>query len=123
MGVRVDKWIWAVRIFKTRSQATDACKSGKVSMDGVALKPARNIEIGDHIEIKKDQINMEVEVLDLLEKRVGASLVPKFMKDLTPESEYTKIDLLKNKSFEYRQRGLGRPTKRDRRTLNRFKDF
>lgn len=123
MGVRVDKWIWAVRIFKTRSQATDACKSGKVSMDGVALKPARNIEIGDRIEIKKDQINMEVEVLDLLEKRVGASLVPKFMKDLTPESEYTKIDLLKNKSFEYRQRGLGRPTKRDRRTLNRFKDF
>jgi ribosome-associated heat shock protein Hsp15 len=123
MGVRVDKWIWAVRIFKTRSQATDACKSGRVSIDGTALKPSRNIEVGDLIEIKKDQVNMIVEVLDLLEKRVGAPLVSKYMKDHTPEDEYNKRNILQNYGFEYRNRGLGRPTKRDRRTLNRFKDF
>ena len=123
MGVRVDKWIWAVRIFKSRSQATEACKSGKVSIDGIPLKPSRSIEKGDMIEIKKDQINMVVEVIDLLEKRVGAGLVPKFMKDHTPPEEYNKFDLLKNKSFEYRKKGLGRPTKKDRRIINRLKDF
>ncbi len=123
MGVRVDKWIWAVRIFKSRSQSTDACKSGKVSISGIALKPSRTIEIGDKIEIKKDQINMLVEVIELLEKRVGAKLVATYMKDHTPDSEYNKFELLKNKSFEFRNKGLGRPTKRDRRTMNYFKDF
>ena len=123
MGVRVDKWIWAVRIFKSRSQSTDACKSGKVSISGIALKPSRTIEIGDKIEIKKDQINMLVEVIELLEKRVGAKLVTTYMKDHTPDSEYNKFELLKNKSFEFRNKGLGRPTKRDRRTMNYFKDF
>ncbi|RLD67442.1 MAG: RNA-binding S4 domain-containing protein [Bacteroidetes bacterium] len=123
MGVRVDKWIWAVRIFKSRSRSTEACKSGKVSIDGIAIKPSRTIEIGDKIEIKKDQINMLVEVIELLEKRVGAKLVTTYMKDHTPDSEYNKFELLKNKSFEFRNKGLGRPTKRDRRTMNYFKDF
>lgn len=123
MGVRVDKWIWAVRIFKSRSKATEACKSGKVSIDGLALKASRTVEVGDKIEVKKDQVNMTVEVLELLEKRVGAKLAPQYMKDHTPDSEYNKMELLKNKSFEFRDKGLGRPTKRERRTINHFKDF
>jgi len=123
MGVRVDKWIWAVRIFKSRSQATEACKSGKVSINGIPLKPSRIIEIGNMIEVKKDNINMLLEVVDLLEKRVGAKLVSKYMKDHTPDSEYNKFELLKNKSFEFRNKGMGRPTKRDRRNINIFKDF
>jgi len=122
MGVRVDKWIWAVRIFKSRSQATEACKSGKVSIDGIALKPSRIVDIGDIIEVKKDQINMLLEVVDLLEKRVGAKLVEKYMNNLTPDSEYNKIDLLKSKSFEFRDKGMGRPTKKERREINIFKD-
>jgi ribosome-associated heat shock protein Hsp15 len=122
MGVRVDKWIWAVRIFKSRSQATEACKSGKVSIDGVALKPSRIVDVGDIIEVKKDQINMLLEVVDLLEKRVGAKLVEKYMNNLTPDSEYNKIDLLKSKSFEFRDKGMGRPTKKERREINIFKD-
>ena len=123
MGIRIDKWIWAVRIFKSRSQATEACKAGKVSIDGIALKPSRSIEIGDMIEVKKDQINMLLEVVDLLEKRVSAKLVSSFMKNHTPDSEYNKLELLKNKSFEYRNKGMGRPTKKERRDINIFKDF
>ncbi len=122
MGVRVDKWIWAVRIFKSRSQATDACKSGKVSINGIAIKPSRIIDVGDIIEVKKEQINMLLEVVDILEKRVGAKLVSNFMNDLTPSEEYNKIDLLKSKSFEFRNKGLGRPTKKERREINIFKD-
>ena len=122
MGVRVDKWIWAVRIFKSRSLATEACKSGKVSIDGIALKPSRIVNIGDIIEVKKDQINMRLEVLDILEKRVGAKQVSKYMNDLTPSEEYNKIDLLKSKSFEFRNKGMGRPTKKERREINIFKD-
>ena len=122
MGVRVDKWIWAVRIFKSRSQATDACKSGKVSINGIAIKPSRIIDVGDIIEVKKEQINMLLEVVDILEKRVGAKLVSGFMNDLTPSEEYNKIDLLKSKSFEFRNKGLGRPTKKERREINIFKD-
>jgi len=122
VGVRVDKWIWAVRIFKSRSQATDACKSGKVSINGIAIKPSRIIDVGDIIEVKKEQINMLLEVVDILEKRVGAKLVSNFMNDLTPSEEYNKIDLLKSKSFEFRNKGLGRPTKKERREINIFKD-
>ncbi len=123
MGVRVDKWIWSVRIFKSRSQATEACKSGKVSINGVAVKPSRLIEIGDKIEVSKNQINMLLEVVALLEKRVGAKLVSTYMKDHTPDSEYNKFELLKNKSFEFRNKGMGRPTNRDHRDINIFKDF
>jgi len=122
MGVRVDKWIWAVRIFKSRSQATEACKSGKVSIDGLALKASRMIEIIDIVEVRKEQINRSLEVIELLDKRVGAKLVAKYMKDLTPDEEYNKIDLLKHKSFEFRNKGMGRPTKKERREINIFKD-
>jgi len=123
MGVRVDKWIWAVRIFKSRSQATEACKSGKVSIDGVAIKPSRSIEVGDMIQVTKNQIHMTLEVIELLDKRVGAKLVSKYMKDHTPSDEYNKIDLLKTKSFEFRDKGMGRPTKKERREINIFKDY
>lgn len=122
MEVRVDKWLWAVRIFKTRSKSTDACKSGKVTMDGKLLKASRLIGIGDMLEVRKENFNLKFEVKDVLEKRVGAKLVENFLIDHTPESEYQKFDLVKGGHFEYRDRGIGRPTKRERRDIDKFKE-
>jgi ribosome-associated heat shock protein Hsp15 len=120
MGARIDKYLWSVRLYKTRSMATDACKSGKVSIEGNAVKPAKTVDKGDQIQIKKDHINRLIEVIDPIEKRVGAKLVEQFMKDLTPEEEYRKLEMLKQ-DFEYRDRGMGRPTKKDRRIITRIK--
>jgi ribosome-associated heat shock protein Hsp15 len=123
MGVRIDKWLWAVRLFKTRSLATEACKSGKASINGKAIKPSKEVNIGDIVEVKKDIVLMKVKVLGLSEKRMGAALVANFMEDLTPQEEYDKRTIIKSSQFEYRDRGVGRPTKRDRRYLKNFKDI
>ena len=120
MAARVDKYLWSVRLFKTRSQATEACKAGKVTLDGKPLKPAKLIAEGDVVVVKKDHIHRTIKVLKAIEKRVGAKLVPEFMEDLTPEEEYRKLEIMKQ-NFEYRDRGLGRPTKRDRRIITRIK--
>ena len=120
MAARIDKYLWSIRLYKTRTMATDACKAGKVSIDGVALKPSKMINSGDTIQIKKDHINRLIEVIEPIEKRVGAKLVENFMKDLTPEEEYQKLEMMKQ-DFEYRDRGLGRPTKKDRRIITRIK--
>jgi ribosome-associated heat shock protein Hsp15 len=122
MEVRVDKWLWSVRIFKTRSKATDAVKSGKVTMDGKLIKPSRMVGVGDIIDVRKEQFNLKLEVKEVLEKRVGAKLVENYLIDHTPEEEYSKFDLIKGGHFEYRDRGIGRPTKRERREIDRFKD-
>ncbi len=123
MEVRVDKWLWAVRIFKTRSKATDACKSGRVTMDGKLVKASRMVSAGDIIDVRKENYNLKFEVKEVLEKRVGAKLVENYMIDLTPEEEYHKFDAIKGGHFEYRDRGVGRPTKRERREIDRFKDL
>lgn len=123
MSTRIDKWIWAVRFFKSRSLATEACKSGKVSFNGQAAKPSKDVKIGDVIEVKKGIITMTVKVLALSDKRVGAALVPNYLLDMTSKEEYDKLTLIKSSKFEYRDRGVGRPTKRDRRYLSYFKDI
>jgi ribosome-associated heat shock protein Hsp15 len=121
MGVRIDKWLWSVRLYKTRSISTDACKSGRITIDGKTVKASKEINIGDIIDIKKDNIQYKLKVLQLSEKRMGAALIDGFREDLTPASEYDKMRQIKSGGFEYRDKGLGRPSKKDRRNLNSFK--
>jgi ribosome-associated heat shock protein Hsp15 len=118
--VRIDKWLWAVRIFKTRSLATDACRNGKVKINGQTVKASREIKRNELINIQLQQITKTVRVIGTLEKRVSAKLVPQFMEDLTPATEYEKIETIREASFIYRPKGLGRPTKKDRRDLEKF---
>lgn len=120
--VRIDKWLWAVRLFKTRTLAVESCKKGRVMIQGANIKPSRMIRIGDVIQIKKTPITYSFKVLDLSEKRMGAKLVPEFMEDVTPQSEYDILELSKVSGFIDRGRGLGRPTKKERRDLVDFID-
>ncbi|MCF8298587.1 MAG: RNA-binding S4 domain-containing protein [Saprospiraceae bacterium] len=122
-GVRIDKWLWAVRLFKTRSQATDACKSGKIKIDGKTVKASREVKIGETISFNKDHITRTVKVKELLKNRVGAKLVEIYLEDLTPDEEYNKQKLVNIRNFEFRGRGIGRPTKRDRRDIEKLKDI
>lgn len=118
--VRVDKWLWAVRIFKTRSVAADACKKGRVMINGVSLKPSRNIREGDVIQVKKAPATFSFKVIALAEKRMGAKLVPDFMENVTPPEQYEILELNKLSGYVDRQRGAGRPTKKERRDLESF---
>ncbi len=117
-SARIDKWLWCVRLFKTRSLATRACRSGKIKIDNEDVKPSREISEGTIITIKSGAIEKTVKVKELLNKRVGAKLVDKFMEDLTPEEEYKKIELIKSQSVLKRPKGLGRPTKKERREID-----
>ena len=116
--IRIDKWLWAVRLFKTRSQAADACRGGKVSVLNQTVKPSREIKIGDVIQIKLSPIIKTVKVIGLLENRVSAKLVVDFVEDQTPIEEYKKLEKDKNEYFIKREKGTGRPTKKDRRELD-----
>lgn len=118
--VRVDKWLWAVRIFKTRSIATDACKKGRVSIGGTSVKPSRLVQRGEVISVRKPPIEYSFRVLDLLGHRVGAKLVPQYMENVTPQSQYEILELQRISGFVDRAKGLGRPTKKDRRDLDQF---
>ena len=118
--VRIDKWLWAVRIFKTRSLASEACKKGKVLIDNIPAKSSRVIKIGDIIQVKKSPITYSYKVLQLTGKRMGAKLVPDFMVDVTPKKELEVLEMQKNMNWLQRERGTGRPTKKDRRDLNEF---
>jgi len=120
-GVRVDKWLWAVRLFKTRSQATEACKSGNVMIAGQKVKASREIKQGDEINIHFQPINKRVMVAGLIEHRLGPKLVSEYIIDLTPEEEYQKLKLMKEMNFEFRDRGVGRPTKLQRRQIEFLK--
>lgn len=118
--VRIDKWLWAVRLFKTRSQASDACSAGKVKIAGIAVKPSRIVKINDEIIVQVEQARKTVRVITLLDKRVGAKLVPDFMEDLTPKEELSKIDVLIKMPLVKRDRGTGRPTKKERRDIDKL---
>ncbi len=118
--VRVDKWLWAVRVFKTRSIATDACKKGRVLIDNLPVKPSRVLKEGDIVKVKKQPVTYSFKVLKLAEKRMGAKLVPGFMEDITPASELEVLEIQKNMGWFQRDRGTGRPTKKDRRDLDTF---
>lgn len=120
--VRIDKWLWAVRLFKTRSIAIEACKKGRISIHGTNVKPSRMIKIGDIIEIRRAPITYSFEVLDLTERRMGAKLVPQYMKDVTPPSQLEILEMTKIEGFVDRAKGMGRPTKKDRRDLEEFSD-
>jgi len=119
--VRIDKWLWAVRVYKTRNQAAEACRAGKVKMDGLAVKPSRDIKAGDLIEISVPPIKRIFEVLEPIKNRVGAKLVAQFARDLTPQQEYDKLKLINEMNFERRDRGTGRPTKKERRLIDYLK--
>lgn len=120
-AVRIDKWLWAVRLFKTRSQATEACRSNKVFVGEQPVKPSREVHVGEVISFQSGQVNRTVQVKALLESRVGARLVETYLLDLTPEEEYQRVKMLKSVNFEYRDRGLGRPTKKERRLIDKLK--
>lgn len=121
--VRIDKWLWAVRIFKTRTIAADACKKGRVLLDYVAVKPSRMIRVGDVVQVRKPPIVFSFKVLDLSEKRMSAKLVPQFLENVTPPEQYEMLELQKISGFVDRQRGTGRPTKKERRDLEQFTEL
>lgn len=121
--IRIDKYLWAVRLYKTRSIATDACRSGRVKMNGVALKPSHEIRVGEIYELSIEQMHRVIEVKNLLGNRVSAKLVQDFMLDRTPQEEFERIQMIRQYSFEHRDRGVGRPTKRDRREIDELKYF
>ncbi|MFO8054576.1 MAG: RNA-binding S4 domain-containing protein [Bacteroidales bacterium] len=121
--VRIDKWLWAVRLFKTRSKATQACKKGNVKINGQPAKPAADIKPGDLLHLKKDHLNLQVKVVELLEKRVGAKIAAEYMEDQTPQQEYHKKENAEHTNYEYRERGLGRPSKKQRREIEKLKRF
>lgn len=120
--VRLDKWLWAVRLYKTRSQATEACKSGKIKMAGNNAKASREVKEGDEIEIHSGGIIKNVRVKKAVRNRVSAALVPDLMEDLTPAEELEKQQMMRQLNYEKRSRGIGRPTKKERRILDRLKD-
>ncbi|MGN0214865.1 MAG: RNA-binding S4 domain-containing protein [Muribaculaceae bacterium] len=117
---RVDKWLWATRIFKTRSIATEACKKGRVMVDGVTVKPSRLIHVGDKIAVRKPPVTYTFEVLGLVQNRVGAKLVPNYLSNITTPDQYELLEMVKISGFVDRQKGLGRPTKKDGREIQRF---
>lgn len=118
--VRVDKWLWAVRVFKTRSIATEACKKGRISIAGVTVKPSRTIRVGEVVTVRKPPIEYSFRVVQLLGSRVGAKRVAEFMENVTPREQYELLELQCVSGFVDRAKGLGRPTKKDRRDLDQF---
>lgn len=119
---RIDKWLWSMRVFKTRTIATDACKKGRVIMNGVAIKPSRNIKIGEIVDVKKPPITYTFKVLAIPNGRLGAKLVPEYLENLTPQSQYDLLEMTRISGFVDRSKGMGRPTKREGRELSRFKE-
>ena len=117
---RIDKWMWAARIFKTRTIAAEACKKGRVSINGAQAKPARMVKPGDVIQVKKSPITYSFKVLQAIEKRVGAKLVPDIMENVTTPEQYELMEMSRISGFIDRARGTGRPTKKDRRDLDDF---
>ena len=117
---RIDKWLWAVRIYKTRSIAAEACKKGHVSIGERTAKPAHNIRVGDVVNVKKAPIPYSFKVLKCAENRVGAKLVPELMENVTPQEQYEILEMSRMSGFVDRARGTGRPTKKERRDLDQF---
>jgi ribosome-associated heat shock protein Hsp15 len=120
--MRIDKYLWATRYFKTRSIATDACKKGKIKINDKNVKPSKEIFIGEKITVRKNQINYKVEVLDIPPSRIGAKLVDLYRRDITPKEAFENQDILKYSRDYYHKKGAGRPTKKDRRDLEDYTD-
>lgn len=120
--MRVDKYLWCVRYYKTRNIATEAIKKGHVKINGQVVKPSREVYPLDEIELRKDQINYKLKVNDLPESRLGAKLVDIYRTDITPKESFEALELLKYSKVYYRKKGTGRPTKKDRRDIEDYKD-
>ncbi len=117
---RIDKWMWAVRIFKTRTIAADACKKGRISINGAQAKAARTVKPGDVVQVRKPPITYSFKVLQPIEKRVGAKLVADVMENITTPDQYELLEMSRISGFVNRAKGTGRPTKKDRRSLEEF---
>ncbi len=120
--VRIDKWLWATRVFKTRTIATTACKLGRVTIGGMPVKPSHGIKVGDRIDVRKPPVTYSFEVIALLNNRIGAKLVPQYLKNVTSADQLRLLEMVKIDGFVNRQRGLGRPTKKEGRELQEFTD-
>lgn len=120
--VRIDKYLWATRLYKTRTLAGEACRGGKVKMDGKAVKPSKEVKEGDIIKVQLSDLTKTVQVKMTGTNRVSAKLVDGLLTDLTPQAEYERIELLKEFKSEKRLRGTGRPTKKDRREIDHLKN-
>ncbi|MBI1191921.1 MAG: RNA-binding S4 domain-containing protein [Bacteroidetes bacterium] len=119
---RVDQWLWAVRIYKTRSLASEACRTSRVKQDDIAVKPSRLVAGGEILTVRKGMVTHRYRVIQPLEKRVGPPLVPEYMEDLTPQGELDKLLPLKSIPVALRERGTGRPTKKDRRDMDDWRN-
>lgn len=119
---RIDKWLWAARIFKTRSIAVDAIKNGRVTIQGTNVKPSRMIKVGETISVKKPPITYSFKVLKTIEQRVGAKLIPEIYENVTTADQYELLEMSRISGFVDRARGTGRPTKKERRALDAFVD-
>lgn len=117
---RIDKWLWAARIFKTRSIASDACKNGRVTIGCVNMKPSRSVKVGDVVSVKKPPITYSFKVLKTIEQRVGAKLIPEIYENVTDPKQYELLEMSRISGFVDRARGTGRPTKKERRALDAF---
>lgn len=116
-SVRIDKYVWAIRCYKTRSEATDACNGNKVQLNGNPVKPSKSVKIGDSVSVRKGSCLFTYKILQLTENRLGAKLVPEYAENLTPQSELDKMRAPVETFFVRRDRGSGRPTKKDRREM------
>lgn len=121
-SVRLDKYLWAIRAYKTRTDATDACKGGKVRLNGYDVKPSKEVRPGDVIVVRKGAVTYTYKVLDLVDKRLGAKLVPDYVENQTPQEELDKLRAPVETFFLKRDRGTGRPTKKDRRQMENLWD-
>ncbi len=117
---RIDKWLWAARIFKTRSIAADACKNGRVSVNGTLVKPSRSVKAGDVIGVRKPPVTFSFKILKPIEQRVGAKLLPEIYENVTSADQYELLEMTRISGFVNRARGTGRPTKKDRRAMDAF---
>ncbi|MBO5014125.1 MAG: RNA-binding S4 domain-containing protein [Paludibacteraceae bacterium] len=120
MEIRVDKYLWAMRIYKTRSIATDACKCGRIKMNGVEIKPSRAFHVGDVFTVRKGPITYTYRILQLASNRLGAKMVPEYLQDITPKEQLELLELARYAAQSGRDRGTGRPTKKDRRDIEQF---
>ena len=119
---RLDKWLWAARIFKTRSVAADACKNGRVTVNGANAKPSRTVKVGETVHVKKPPVTYSFKILNAIETRVGAKLIPQVYENVTDPKQYELLEMSRISGFIDRARGTGRPTKKDRRAMDSFVD-
>ena len=121
MGLaRIDKWLWAARIFKTRSIAADACKNGRVMVGGTTVKPSRMVKVGETVSVRKPPVTYSFKILKTIEQRVGAKLLPEIYENVTTADQYELLEMNRISGFVDRARGMGRPTKKDRRAMDAF---